>query len=118
MSQMTETKARTAIAWVLRIGSWVSTLVMALGLLILLGHGPTNFSSAEQALEPGYLLRHAFQGEPVALASLGILLLLLTPVLRIVVAAVSFGLERDAKYVLVSLGVLAIIVGSILLTIR
>jgi uncharacterized membrane protein len=40
----------------------------------------------------------------------GLLVLLATPVLRIVVASIQFFRERDFKYALVSLGVLGIVV--------
>ena len=40
----------------------------------------------------------------------GVLVLLATPVLRIIVAGIQFVRERDMKYALVSLGVLCIVV--------
>ena len=43
-------------------------------------------------------------------AGAGLLVLLATPVLRIVVACLQFLRERDFKYALVSFGVLAIVV--------
>jgi hypothetical protein len=57
----------------------------------------------------GLLLRWAVPwGGKIAVA--GLLVLLATPVLRIVVACVQFLRERDFKYALVSLGVLGIVV--------
>ena len=47
-------------------------------------------------------------GSKITLA--GVLVLLATPVLRIIVAGVQFVRERDMKYALVSLGVLCIVV--------
>jgi uncharacterized membrane protein len=44
------------------------------------------------------------------IAKLGLLILLATPVLRIVVACIQFFRERDFKYALVSLGVLGIVI--------
>ena len=44
------------------------------------------------------------------ITKLGLLILLATPVLRIVVACIQFFRERDFKYALVSLGVLAIVI--------
>ena len=43
-------------------------------------------------------------------AAAGLLVLLATPVLRIIVACLQFLRERDFKYALVSFGVLAIVV--------
>jgi uncharacterized membrane protein len=44
------------------------------------------------------------------IATAGLLVLLATPVLRIVVACIQFFRERDLKYALVSLGVLGIVI--------
>lgn len=44
------------------------------------------------------------------IAAAGLLVLLATPVLRIVVACIQFFRERDLKYALVSLGVLGIVI--------
>ncbi len=56
----------------------------------------------------GLALHFMGLGDRVTIA--GMIVLLATPVLRIVVAAVQFLRERDVAYVLVSLGVLGIIV--------
>jgi uncharacterized membrane protein len=57
----------------------------------------------------GLLLRGAAPwGTKVVTA--GLLVLLATPVLRIVVACIQFFRERDFKYALVSLGVLGIVI--------
>jgi uncharacterized membrane protein len=55
-------------------------------------------------------------GAKVAVA--GLLVLLATPVLRIVVACLQFLRERDFKYALVSFGVLAIVVLAYILGIQ
>jgi uncharacterized membrane protein len=44
------------------------------------------------------------------IATAGLLVLLATPVLRIVAACIQFFRERDLKYALVSLGVLGIVI--------
>jgi uncharacterized membrane protein len=48
----------------------------------------------------------------------GFLILLATPGLRIIVAAIQFLREREYKYVLISLGVLAVIVTAYVLGIQ
>ncbi len=57
----------------------------------------------------GVLLMPVFAGAPI-LAKAGVLVLLATPVLRIIVAGIQFLRERDLKYALVSFGVLSIVV--------
>ena len=56
------------------------------------------------------LLLHAVTPWGARIATGGLLVLLATPVLRIVVASIQFLRERDFKYALVSLGVLGIVV--------
>jgi len=56
-------------------------------------------------------------GDPAALIQLGVLLLVATPVARVVFAVVGFALERDRLYVVVSVAVLAILAASLLYSI-
>lgn len=57
----------------------------------------------------GIILQNWFTAGAIV-ANAGLLVLLATPVLRILVAAFQFLRERDFRYVLVSLGVLGIMV--------
>ena len=114
--QETEEKAQTAIAAVLRYGSLLSALVMAAGVgLVLLRGGVTALSSKSSV---GALLGRVLMLDPMGITELGILLLLLTPVFRVVVAVVAFAAERDSKYVLISLGVLLVMLSSIAYALR
>jgi len=111
MAKFDADKGRHYIALALLYGSLISTLVMTLGLGVLLARAAVlSFSPAAAAGE--FWGKHA---RSVALAVMrgGILLLLLTPIFRIIVASVSFSLERDRKYVLISLGVLLVVLLSI-----
>ena len=55
------------------------------------------------------LILHSFVGFGNRVTTIGMIILLATPVVRIIVAGVEFSLERDFKYLLVSLGVLGIV---------
>ena len=112
-NQPTEEKARNTIALILRYGSLASTLVMALGLLLILVRGAVATPGGDLPILPRMLFARLAHFDPRAITESGILLLLLTPIFRIVAAGVSFGLERNYRYVLISLGVLAVIFGSI-----
>ena len=50
---------------------------------------------------------------PIALAQAGLLVLLATPVLRVVASVIGFALEGDRLYALITLGVLAILLISL-----
>ena len=104
-------KGQHYIALTLRYGSLISTLVMALGLGLLLAR------AAALSFSPGATAGVFWVKNVRAVALLvmqgGILLLLLTPIFRILVASVSFALQRDRKYVLIALGVLLVVLLSI-----
>jgi len=54
-------------------------------------------------------------GEPLAIAQLGLLVLLATPIARVAVSVVAFALERDRIYTAITLAVLAILLASVFL---
>jgi uncharacterized membrane protein len=113
MNDHPEERARSAIAAILRYGSLISTLVMALGLVLIFLHGSTRLGPGSHPVSFWTLLQGVVHLDAAAVAECGILFLLVTPVLRIVAAGVGFALERDYKYALISLGVLAVVLGSI-----
>jgi Predicted membrane protein len=53
-------------------------------------------------------------GDPTAVIQLGAILLIATPIARVVFAVVGFALERDRFYVVVSLTVLAVLLASLI----
>jgi uncharacterized membrane protein len=113
MTTSADQKSDQAIAVVLRYGAIVSTVIMAVGIALALIRGNLGWSSTYPAIHPRELLPHLLRLEPLAVIEFGILLLLFTPIARIVVAVIGFAVERDLKYVLISLGVLAVVLLSI-----
>jgi len=84
------------IAHVLRGGVLVSVgvLLAGLGIAAFEGRGmPTSVLEPQQLLGPLSTLR------PAALLSLGILVLILTPVVRVALSLVGFLRERDRAYI-------------------
>ena len=96
-----------------------SLVVLAGGLLFLVQYG--------KEARPDY---HIFKGEensyitfegifmglftfkPMAIIQFGVLLLIITPIMRILFSLFAFILEKDKMYVVITLIVLAIILGS------
>ncbi len=118
MRKISEESGERAIALMLRYGSTLSTLIMGLGIALMLLRGPDAGIATFHRLQPSVLLSRLAHFDSAALAELGILLLLLTPIFRILVAIVTFALERDTKYVAISLGVLLVVLLSISLAIE
>ena len=120
MARITDQKLEMAIGRMLQFGVLLAALVVfAGGLLYLLhSHDPrpdyTHFHGiAPQLRDPAGIFRLAIHGDAEGLIQLGLLLLIATPVFRVVVAAGGFFLERDRLYVLVSLIVLAVLLWSL-----
>jgi uncharacterized membrane protein len=97
-----------------------STVVLIGGALYLKAHAgtPANYriftGEAANLRYPGRLLALLKSGEPAAIVQLGILLLIATPVARVVFAVIGFAMERDRLYVVISLIVLAVLTFSLL----
>ncbi|MEH3113933.1 DUF1634 domain-containing protein [Pedobacter terrae] len=58
------------------------------------------------------IFKGLFTFKPMAIIQFGVLLLIITPILRIIFSLVAFVLEKDKLYVVITLIVLAIILGS------
>jgi uncharacterized membrane protein len=100
------------VSRVLGIGMGISVVLMLAGLLLGLVSGdgmPTHVVSL------GDLLPGLVELDPAAYLSLGILVLVATPFVRVAGSIVAFALERDRRYVLVTAVVLAVMCVGVLL---
>jgi uncharacterized membrane protein len=116
-----DTDMQLLLGQVLRAGTVVSICVVFFGGIIYLtrhGHAVANYSvfkgipdfvSHAKGLFDGVL---NFRGQPII--QIGIILLIATPILRVVFSAIGFALERDYMYVGISLLVLFIICFSMI----
>jgi uncharacterized membrane protein len=119
-------KVELAISGILRGGVLVSLLIVVAGLVLSFMHHPEYLHSSEgmtTATSPTRHTIHTFgelvsglrewRGEAVIAA--GLLLLILTPVLRVAVSIVGFVFERDWKFVMITSFVLLMLVLSFVL---
>ncbi len=103
----------------LRFGVWTSAGLMIAGLLLTwLSAGSLRLPSENPS--PGEVFRGLFAGspDPVTLMFAGLLLLMLTPFLRVLTAAVGFAVEKDWRFVLVALVVFAMLLGELVFSLR
>ncbi|HLJ49708.1 MAG TPA: DUF1634 domain-containing protein [Bryobacteraceae bacterium] len=108
------------VSVVLRVGvTLAAVLVAAGGILYLAGHAhdaPDHrvFRGAPQGLTHlGGIFTGVLSLDPLFVIQLGLVILIATPVARVVVCAGAFGLERDWVYTVVSLLVLGLLLFSI-----
>ena len=119
--QTSDQKLETAIGIMLRAGVTIAAAVVFLGGILYLRHpaGPapdyTHFHSAPpEALSIRGTFAGVVHGSDLSIIQLGLLLLIATPVVRVVFALVGFLLERDRLYTIVSAVVLAILLFSLI----
>ncbi len=121
------TRMELVISYALRIGVFLSAAIILVGILrfaltqntgyapvlphhlqdILTFHqnsGPGFFPTTLQAVVSG-----AMAGKPYAIIALGMLLLILTPIVRVALSVVFFLAQRDWLYVGITLFVLAVL---------
>lgn len=104
----------------LRIGVIASALIVfAGGMLYLIHEGRQPHSDLrtfepEQLRNPVHILREAVNMRPLGLIMLGLLLLIATPVARVIFSIAAFALQRDYLYVTFTLLVLAVLLYSLL----
>ncbi len=107
-------KTELVISGVLRGGVLLSVAVILAGVcyyyaLRLLGHLPPA-TFPDTLAEVGAGLK---AGEPTAIITAGLLILLATPVLRVAVSIIAFAIEKDRTYIIITAIVLAILLFSI-----
>jgi uncharacterized membrane protein len=105
----------------LQVGVTLASVVMLLGAAIYLlkNHAAVAdyrvFVSEPEALrDAGRLREQVIHGDAAALIQLGVLLLVATPVARVICAFVAFLVEHDWLYVAISLLVLCVLLYSLL----
>jgi uncharacterized membrane protein len=97
-----------------------ASVVLAGGAMLLVAHAddPASYRTfVAQPLElrhPAALLGGISRGDAAAIIELGILLLIATPICRVIFAVVGFAIERDRLYVAISLTVLAVLLYGML----
>jgi uncharacterized membrane protein len=115
--RVSDHEVQQAIGGLLRVGVIVAAIVTALGgALLLMQHGGDPVAHATFQGEPAFLVSIAgivrgalaFNGD--AIAQLGLLLLIATPVARVAFTLVAFALQRDRTYVVITTIVLALLV--------
>ncbi|HZU01288.1 MAG TPA: TSUP family transporter [Ktedonobacteraceae bacterium] len=108
-------KTNLLIGTILQGGVILSAAVIVMG-LILMSLQPNKFAVQTLLTFPqtfGQVGAGLRTLEPQAVIALGLLLLIATPVMRVAVSIVAFAVERDWRYVVLTLIVLAILLFSI-----
>lgn len=120
MSKFKDTDIQTIIGWVLRIGVFLSIAVCVCGAAVYLfahGHEVANyghFKGVPASVQMGELITSIAALKGRAIIQAGIILLIATPIMRVLFSAIGFAAEKDYLYTGITILVLAIIFISML----
>jgi uncharacterized membrane protein len=119
-SKWTDERVERVLGTLLQSGVIISGLVvLAGGILYMLryGHDPVqyqNFVAERESLRSlRGVLRNALHGDARAIVECGLLLLIATPVARVIFSIIGFALEKDRLYVVLTVIVFLILIYSL-----
>lgn len=119
--QIDDSKVERIIGELLRAGVLLAAAVVLLGGVLYLRQsasataGYQTFHGVPAALRTiGGVTRGAFSGQPEAIIQLGLLLLVATPIARVLFSVGAFAVEKDWLYVGLTLVVLGVLLFSLL----
>jgi uncharacterized membrane protein len=116
----TDKEIDLSVAAMLRFGVTLAAVIVFLGGLLSLRHPRRPVPDylhfhADAALSSiASIFRGAFHLDPPSITQLGLLLLIATPVARVLFCVVGFARQRDRLYVVISATVLAILLFSLI----
>ena len=115
---MTPERFRGLVSGVLIIGVAISASLLTVAFLtsLAVGWDGSLVGAAERVRSDAdfsNLVMSLSRGRPIAIAQLGLLVLVATPVVRVLASVVGFALEGDRLYASITLGVLAILLISL-----
>lgn len=102
------------IFYVLRGGVILAVAIVLVGLALLAAGRPMP----PGGLRPTEIPRELAAGSPAGFLGLGVLLLMLTPVARVLLSVAYFARERDRAYVAITLTVFLILMAGVALGLR
>jgi uncharacterized membrane protein len=101
------------VHWTLFAGLSLSGVLLVLGLALELTEGEPRLWQSPHPLR--LMIRGALEGNGTDVIDLGLLVLIVTPLLRVLVLAIGWTLEGDLRFALVALTVLALLSVSFML---
>lgn len=107
----------SAVGWLLLAGTVVGVACLAVGVVLMAGSGISPTVETYPDFEAGRLVPDLLALRPEGFLWLGIVILVGTPVARIIGELVAFGIRRDRLMVAVSAAILGIIGLSVALAI-
>jgi uncharacterized membrane protein len=115
-----EQRTEIVIAYLLRAGVLTAATVVIVGAVLYLGAHPAarvdyrTFHAVPDALRTVHGIAHAaFTGDSRAIMQLGLLVLIATPIVRVMFSVAAFAIEGDRMYVFFTMLVLTVLLYSL-----
>ena len=102
------------VSLTLRIGVITASVLVVVGLILYFAEGDMS-SLVSSNFNVGQVLAGLARADPLSIIFLGVIVLIATPLLRVLELALDYAWERDRIYVLLSLIVLVLMVVGIVL---
>jgi uncharacterized membrane protein len=119
--KVTDYQIEVLVSILLRTGMLIAASVVFVGgVLFLVKHGGEQINVSKFVGQPSIdrrvpeILEGALSLRARSIIQLGILLLILTPVARVALCIIGFAAERDYRYVLITIIVLAVLLYSLI----
>lgn len=106
-------RVEVAIARTLSAGAVVAVGLLLVGIVLMLGRGISPDSSRFPVFDPATVVADLLALRPAGFLWAGILVVVSTPVVRVIGELVGFGVRRDRPMVAVAAGTLLVIVVSV-----
>jgi len=113
-----EQNVYAGVYYMLIAGMIVSNVLFVIGIILALLHPqyfPLSSSWVREQYHASLIFDGLIHGRPTSYFLLGTLLLILTPVARVIVSIYAFWIDGDRKYVAVTLSVFIIMVLTVIL---
>ncbi|WP_409022000.1 DUF1634 domain-containing protein [Dellaglioa sp. P0083] len=105
-------KIELMIGQILRIGVFISAIIMIIGLILSLVTGSTGYPGNTFPTSFSAIISGIVALKPYAIMMLGLFCLILTPILRVVISIYAFYKEKDYLYVKITVIVLVILIAG------
>lgn len=111
----TELELEFFISHILRIGVLIAAAVIGFGVLLWVLKGTSGYSDSTYPIVLGTIVRDTVALRPLAVIQMGLLLLVLTPVVRVAASLFLFARGQDWTYVVITGIVLMLLLISLFL---
>ena len=121
--QKTSKNMERTVSMVLQFGVLISAAMIILGCILFFTSGYHDQTSYHELTAPSYSFPHGLAtlktsvqaGDGLGFIELGVLLLILTPIPRVLISILLFKRQKDRPMTVVTLVVLLVLVGSFIL---